>query len=132
MAPIEERFSDSSGMPPAPRHDALRRDGAGPVRSHAEHGNEEARKPMPRILPGLPNVYLVRRFVHRWNYCRRNSKMYQDEIISEVWRNRDAYVAKHHHNLDEILADLNKRQKFPLSVIVDQRFRQINRASRKR
>ena len=57
MAPIEERFSDSSGMPPAPRHDALRRDGAGPVRSHAEHGNEEARKPMPRILPGLPNVY---------------------------------------------------------------------------
>ena len=57
MAPIEERFSDSSGMPPAPRHDALRRDGAGPVRSHAEHGNEEARKSMPRILPGLPNVY---------------------------------------------------------------------------
>lgn len=47
--------------------------------------------------------------------------MYHDEILEEVWRNRDAYVAKHHHNLDELLKDLLRRQEKPLSVIVDRR-----------
>ena len=29
--------------------------------------------------------------------------MHKDEIIAEVWRNRDAYAEKHHHNLAEIV-----------------------------
>ena len=58
--------------------------------------------------------------------------MYQDKILSEVWRNRDAYVEKYHHNLDEILADLNKRQKSPLSVIVDQKSHRLNETGRQR
>jgi len=37
--------------------------------------------------------------------------MYEDEIILEVWRNRDAYVAQHHYSLDEIVADLQARRK---------------------
>jgi len=37
--------------------------------------------------------------------------MCKDEIITEVWRSRDAYVEKHHHNLDEIARDLQRRQK---------------------
>nr|VFK48981.1 MAG: hypothetical protein BECKTC1821E_GA0114239_11506 [Candidatus Kentron sp. TC] len=37
--------------------------------------------------------------------------MYEDEIIREVWRNRDAYVAQHHYSLDEIVADLQARRK---------------------
>ena len=37
--------------------------------------------------------------------------MYKDEIIEEVWRNREAYAREHHHNLDEIVADLRKREK---------------------
>lgn len=36
--------------------------------------------------------------------------MYKDEIIAEVWRNREAYAQAHHNNLDEIVADLRKRQ----------------------
>ena len=32
--------------------------------------------------------------------------MYRDDIIAEVWRNRDAYVQRHNHNLDEIVTDL--------------------------
>ena len=47
--------------------------------------------------------------------------MNKDEIIEEVWRNRDAYVEKHHHNLDEILQDLQKRQKKNKIKLVDRR-----------
>jgi len=48
---------------------------------------------------------------------------YQDEIIREVWQNRDAYAARHHHDLREILADLQKRQQQPFSRLVDRRLR---------
>ena len=44
-----------------------------------------------------------------------------DEIISEVWRNRDAYVERLHHSLDEIVEDLRKRQSRPHSTLVDRR-----------
>ena len=33
---------------------------------------------------------------------------YQDDIIAEVWKNRETYAARHHHNLHEIVADLQK------------------------
>ena len=36
--------------------------------------------------------------------------MYKDEIIAEVWHNRDEYSKKHHYNLDEIVADLLIRE----------------------
>jgi hypothetical protein len=31
--------------------------------------------------------------------------MHKDEIIAEVWRNRDAYVEQHHHDLKRIVED---------------------------
>jgi hypothetical protein len=46
---------------------------------------------------------------------------YQDEIIEEVWKNREAYAARHHHNLQEIVADLQNRQKTPFLKLVDRR-----------
>ncbi len=49
--------------------------------------------------------------------------MYQDEIITEVWKNRDSYTAKHHHRLAEIVADLQVRQKKSGCRIVDRRGR---------
>ena len=39
--------------------------------------------------------------------------MDRDEIIAEVWRLREAYAAEHHHDLKEIVADLQKRQQHP-------------------
>lgn len=36
--------------------------------------------------------------------------MYKDEIIEDVWRNRDTYAKEHHNDLDEIVADLRRRQ----------------------
>ena len=47
--------------------------------------------------------------------------MYSDEIIVEVWRNRDAYAARHHYSLDEMVADLQERQKQPDCKLVDRR-----------
>ena len=47
--------------------------------------------------------------------------MYKDEIIEEVWRNRDAYVREHHNDLDEIVADLQRREKTHPEKVVDRR-----------
>lgn len=47
--------------------------------------------------------------------------MYKDEIIAEVWRNRDAYAKKHHHNLAEMVADIQARQKTSHNKLVDRR-----------
>ena len=45
--------------------------------------------------------------------------MYQDEIIAEVWRNRDAYAAKHNNDIARIAADLRKLQQKSGWRIVD-------------
>ncbi len=47
--------------------------------------------------------------------------MYRDEIIVEVWRNRDAYTALHHYSFDEMVADLQVRQQRPDCKLVDRR-----------
>ncbi len=47
--------------------------------------------------------------------------MYRDEIISEVWRNRDAYVEEHHHSLEEIVTDLQRRQEKRRERLIDRR-----------
>jgi hypothetical protein len=47
--------------------------------------------------------------------------IYRDEIIAEVWRNRDAYAAQHHNSLNEMVADLRERQKRPGCKIADRR-----------
>ena len=49
--------------------------------------------------------------------------IYRDEIIEEVWRNRELYAKQHHHNLHAIVADLQKRQQTPFSNLVDRRNR---------
>ena len=47
--------------------------------------------------------------------------MSQDEVISELWRIRDAYAAENHHDLKEMLADLQKRQLQSCTNLVDRR-----------
>jgi hypothetical protein len=47
--------------------------------------------------------------------------MYKDEIIAEVWRNRDAFAQQHHHNLSEIVTALHRReQEHPERVVAPQ------------
>ena len=47
--------------------------------------------------------------------------MYKDEIIAEVWRNRDAYTEGHRHDLDAIVADLRKRELQHPQRVIDRR-----------
>jgi len=47
--------------------------------------------------------------------------IYSDEIIAEVWRNRDTYAAQHHNSLHEMVADLRERQKRSGCKLVDRR-----------
>jgi hypothetical protein len=47
--------------------------------------------------------------------------MYQDEIIAEVWRNRDVYAKQHQYNLAEIVADLQQRQQQTNHTVIDRR-----------
>jgi hypothetical protein len=54
--------------------------------------------------------------------------MHKDEIIAEVWRNADVYAEKHHHDLDEILKDPQKRQKKSRLKFVDRRKRRDKRS----
>jgi len=49
--------------------------------------------------------------------------MYKDEIITEVWRNREAYAKTHHHNLSEIVANLRQRELKHPERLVDRRQR---------
>ncbi len=49
--------------------------------------------------------------------------MYKDEIIKELWKNRDSYTSKHNHNLAEMVAELEVRQKRPGCKLVDRRDR---------
>jgi len=49
--------------------------------------------------------------------------MYHDEIIDEVWKNRETLAKRCHHNLHKIVLDLQRRQRAPLSALVDKRNR---------
>jgi RNAse (barnase) inhibitor barstar len=45
----------------------------------------------------------------------------KDEIIAEVWRNKDRLAAKYGHNLDALVAAIQARERRPLTVIAKKR-----------
>lgn len=49
--------------------------------------------------------------------------MYHDEIITEVWQNREKLAQRCQHSLHQIVLDLQERQRTPLSALVDRRRR---------
>jgi hypothetical protein len=49
--------------------------------------------------------------------------MYKDEIISEVWANREAYVIKHSHDIASMIKELMKRQKISTRPLIDRRLK---------
>ncbi len=61
------------------------------------------------------------KFVLLLNYYRRIEAMYKDEIIDEVWKNREAYIKRYHHDINEIISDLKKRQEHSNRVVIDRR-----------
>ncbi len=47
--------------------------------------------------------------------------MYKDEIITELWKNRESYVNHYHHDLNKIIDNLKARQKQSDRLIIDRR-----------
>ena len=47
--------------------------------------------------------------------------MYQDEVILEVWKNKESYACRHNHDLHQIVADLKRRQDKTDAKLVDRR-----------
>lgn len=42
----------------------------------------------------------------------------KNDIMQEVWRNRDQMAERYEHNLDAIVAAMQERERNPLTVIV--------------
>ena len=47
--------------------------------------------------------------------------MMKNDIIEEVWRNRDEFAKRHNYNLDDMVAELQKSEENPFSRLVDRR-----------
>ena len=45
----------------------------------------------------------------------------KDEIIAEVWRNRDRLAEKYGHDLDAIVAAMRERERHPLTEMCKKR-----------
>jgi len=47
--------------------------------------------------------------------------MKKNEILEEVWRNRDEFAREHNNDLDAMVAALQEMEKHSLSKVVDRR-----------
>ena len=45
--------------------------------------------------------------------------MPEDDILTEVWRNRDEFARQHDYDLDAMVATLKEMERRPLNAIVD-------------
>ena len=57
--------------------------------------------------------------------------MRKNEILEEVWRNRDEFAKEHNYDLDAMVAALQKMEKHPLSKVVDRRRKKPDKAGKK-
>ena len=51
----------------------------------------------------------------------RKVVMIKNDIIEEVWRNRDEFAKQHNYNLNEMVTELQKMKQNPFSHLVDRR-----------
>ncbi len=54
--------------------------------------------------------------------------MMKNDIIEEVWRNRDEFAKQHNYNIDDMVAELQKSEQNPFSRLVDRRKSAPNQA----
>lgn len=43
----------------------------------------------------------------------------KNEILTEVWKNRDEFAKRHDYDLDAMVADLQEMERRPWSTLVD-------------
>ncbi|MGA1843368.1 MAG: hypothetical protein ACMUIS_02260 [bacterium] len=42
-----------------------------------------------------------------------------DEILEEVWRNRDEFARRHNYDLDAMVAEIRKMERHPLNTLIN-------------
>jgi hypothetical protein len=47
--------------------------------------------------------------------------MKKNEILEEVWRNRDEFAREYNYDIDAMVAALQEMEKHPLNKVVDRR-----------
>ncbi len=57
--------------------------------------------------------------------------MRKNEILEEVWRNRDEFAREHNYDLDAMVAALQEMEKHPLTKVVNRRRRKPGKAAKK-
>ena len=57
--------------------------------------------------------------------------MKRNEILEEVWRNRDEFARKHNNELDAMVAALQEMEKHSLSKVVDRRRKTSDKDTRR-
>ncbi len=57
--------------------------------------------------------------------------MRKNEILEEVWRNRDEFAREHNYDLDAMMAALQEMEKHPLTEVVDLRRQKTGGATKK-
>jgi len=57
--------------------------------------------------------------------------MRKNEILEEVWRNRDEFAREHNYDLDAMVAALQEMEKHPLTKVVDLRRKRPDRKTKK-
>jgi len=58
-------------------------------------------------------------------------KSRKNEIMEEVWRNRDEFAKEHNYDLDAMVAALREMEKHPLSKVVDRRRKRPGKTTKK-
>ena len=58
--------------------------------------------------------------------------MRKNEILEEVWRNRDEFAREHNYDLDAMVAALQEMEKPPLTKVVDRRRKKPEKTAKKR
>lgn len=58
--------------------------------------------------------------------------MVEDEILREVWRNRDAFAKRHHYDLDAMVEELRRMERQSPNKLVDRSGESAKKTRRRR
>ena len=62
----------------------------------------------------------------------RKSETRKNEILEEVWHNRDEFAREHNYDLDAMVAALQEVEKHPLTRVVNRRRKKPEKTTEKR
>ena len=58
--------------------------------------------------------------------------MVEDEILKEVWRNRDAFAKRHRYNLDAMVEELRRMERQSSHKLVDRSGEPVKKTRRRK